>query len=86
MNSTPQATSLKTKRKIYSGLISVFVIVLTGVLTNYGMCEVCFFLHLIPWGIGFAEGYTLGFFLYYVFLFLALSSIVYLVIKPRDAS
>ncbi len=84
MNRAYQETNLKTRRKIYSVVISLFIIFITGILINYGMCEMCFFLHFIPWAIGFSEGYTISFFIYYIILFVVLSLIIYLIIRPKN--
>lgn len=72
--------NVRTKRKIYSFIIAVLIILLTGFWTN---CEVCFVLHALPWGIGFAEGMSWSIVGYYLILTIILSMLVYTFIRPR---
>jgi hypothetical protein len=71
---------MKKRTLFLSGLISVIIILLTGWIGAYsnisGLQEICFYFHLIPFGIGFSGGNTSSIIIYYLILWIVLALVM----------
>lgn len=75
---------------IVSGIISVIIILLTGWIAFYRgtsiLHDICFFFHLIPFGIGFSGGGTASVILYYFILWIVLAVVIIPIVAIYNSS
>gem|GEM_PF-5843532 len=75
---------------ILSALISALVILLTGWIafsSNISILhDICFYFHLIPFGIGFSGGSTISIILYYSILWIVLALVMLPIVKIHDSA
>ena len=88
----PNQLDVAARRKFYSVLLALSTIVLPGIMIAMGMgfmefCEPCLFiLYGIPFGIGYGGGSDFTIILYYLALFILLTLVIYLIIRPQNIS
>ncbi|MCK5538647.1 MAG: hypothetical protein KAI79_17620 [Bacteroidales bacterium] len=68
----------KSKDFLISSIISILIIVATGILGVYmSVCDACFYLHLIPFGNGFFGEPAFLTLIYYLGLFTLITLVIY---------